>query len=649
MTKYNLNNLLEYAEKNEGKLLSEKYINGTTKYNWVCKKGHLFSIEWGSCIRYNTWCKLCKHGVGLDVLIEYAENKGGKCLSEKYIHTDSKYKWECSNGHVFDKTFSSVRNNNWCGECKEEDKLQEMNDFVKEKHGEGSCCLSNEYFYNETMYEWKCNKNHIFKMTWSSITRKRGSWCHNCLYNTGIDVLQTFALNKGGKLISTEYNAILDSYEWECCKGHKFERKWQHVRKDDYWCKQCNDDVIFEEMKTYAIEHNGKLLSENYTQSGDVYKWTCENNHKWTRRWTNMKHEKSWCRKCNCWTLEDIKSVAESRNEKCIECISGNGIAGRYIWMCSEGHTFEVSGSIVYESKCVQCNKLSIEEMKQLAIDRGGECLSNVYINSRTKLKWKCCRGHEWYTIPKTITRGTWCKQCSDENKIKSNSEHRDEIDDIEKCPNGHILLFGKLKLKNDECGLCNLNKIRHNKLLIAIERCKEYLTNLGGKLISTSEEEILKICKTTTQNECSILILCKNNHTWETSIGRLSQGQWCTKCRYKSEGMSIDIIEEITNEKFIKQRPEWLKKMELDGYCEKMKLAIEYNGIQHSEYSKFFHGNDVKKFESQKARDLLKNELCVKNGVTLISVPFIYNMNNRNDMYDFIKSELVRYNIIIE
>jgi hypothetical protein len=32
--------------------------------------------------------------------------------------------------------------------------------------------------------------------------------------------------------------------------------------------------------------------------------------------------------------------------------------------------------------------------MRALAGDRGGECLSDRYINNRTKLAWRCATGH---------------------------------------------------------------------------------------------------------------------------------------------------------------------------------------------------------------------------------------------------------------
>jgi len=61
---------------------------------------------------------------------------------------------------------------------------------------------------------------------------------------------------------------------------------------------------------------------------------------------------------------------------------------------------------------------------------------------------------------------------------------------------------------------------------------------------------------------------------------------------------------------------------MELDGYNQDLKIAIEYNGKQHYVFPNGFH-KTIEEFEKQKERDLLKLDLCDKNGVYLITVPY--------------------------
>ena len=78
---------------------------------------------------------------------------------------------------------------------------------------------------------------------------------------------------------------------------------------------------------------------------------------------------------------------------------------------------------------------------------------------------------------------------------------------------------------------------------------------------------------------------------------------------------MTCYVEELFTDNIFIKQhRPDWLKyttgcNLELDYYCEELKLAFEYNGIQHYKYSSKFHNNNIENFYKQQERDKFKKQ----------------------------------------
>lgn len=77
----------------------------------------------------------------------------------------------------------------------------------------------------------------------------------------------------------------------------------------------------------------------------------------------------------------------------------------------------------------------------------------------------------------------------------------------------------------------------------------------------------------------------------------------------------------------FKKTRPEWLlfkngRALELDGYCEKAGLAIEYQGAQHYEFIPgFFHDSD-EDFLRQVERDRWKADRTAARGILLLAVP---------------------------
>lgn len=67
---------------------------------------------------------------------------------------------------------------------------------------------------------------------------------------------------------------------------------------------------------------------------------------------------------------------------------------------------------------------------------------------------------------------------------------------------------------------------------------------------------------------------------------------------------------------KFDNKRYNWLNGVELDRFYSHLRLAFEYNGIQH--YKRSFFINDVKR---SRLKDKLKIEICKQYGIKLIII----------------------------
>jgi len=112
-----------------------------------------------------------------------------------------------------------------------------------------------------------------------------------------------------------------------------------------------------------------------------------------------------------------------------------------------------------------------------------------------------------------------------------------------------------------------------------------------------------------------------------------------------KGENVCRQVIEYLFEQPFPKARPNILRNpigtnqnLELDCYNENLKLAVEYNGIQHYQFSNFFHKNKDA-FSNQLYRDEIKRRLCKENGITLIEVPYTVSID---DIPKFIAEKLV-------
>jgi hypothetical protein len=128
--------------------------------------------------------------------------------------------------------------------------------------------------------------------------------------------------------------------------------------------------------------------------------------------------------------------------------------------------------------------------------------------------------------------------------------------------------------------------------------------------------------------NKKKLQFLCDKKHYFEMRWNSIASGQSCPSCvKFIQEDKVREIIERIFGEKFVKIRPEWLinpntnRRLELDGYCDKIKVAFEYDGEFHYEI------HDTEEWKENvrkiKIKDRIKDSICKKEGVFLIRISF--------------------------
>ena len=170
-----------------------------------------------------------------------AEERGGKCLSEKYINTNTKLEFECVKGHRWFATPHNIKNGTWCPQCYQNEIAPKIEDFQKIAEDRGGKCLSPKYVNTRTKLEWECKNGHKWKATPKSI--KNGTWCPKCAIvnlKSTIKKMQQFAIRKGGKCLSEEYVNAKTKLEWECKKGHRWFATPDNVtRERGTWCPKC--------------------------------------------------------------------------------------------------------------------------------------------------------------------------------------------------------------------------------------------------------------------------------------------------------------------------------------------------------------------------------------------------------------------------
>lgn len=308
--------------------------------------------------------------------------------------------------------------------------------------------------------------------------------------------------------------------------------------------------------KLFASLKGGKCISDIYISTSAKMFWECDCGHRWSAKWGNVLHKKSWCPSC-------------------------------------AGHV------------------ATIDEMHSISKQRKGECLSIKYINNRKLLKFRCQHGHEFEMSSRSVKRGQWCKYCSkyitqekirymlqiitgkpwnqnrkviypyeldmyspDDNmafeyngrqhyfEIKHYHRHKDsfrqqqdrDIRKVSMCKEKGMRFFviTFLDAKTDENLLIIIKKyLSENNITTNEEtvRLSEFYSNYNH--CSNRLMKIKKIAQTLggecisefyINNDTKLQFKCKENHTWESTPHNIISGRWCSKCaRFKQSMLQKD------------------------------------------------------------------------------------------------------------
>jgi len=336
-----------------------------------------------------------------------------------------------------------------------------------------------------------------------------------------------------------------------------------------------------------AVSRGGRCLSTEYVSGKEKLRWICGAGHAWESLPGNAKAG-HWCMICGnlgqgrkkAKSIEWARQLAEDKGGKCLSSEYINN-STKLTWLCENKHEWSAAaGSIQQGRWCPVCAgkmppDMALNDLRQVAHLRGGQCLSDRYSGAKNKLRWRCRAGHEWSAAPDSVRRGTWCPHCA-----------------------------GNLQL--------------------TLKDMREAARAKGGECLSTSYSN----------SDESLLWRCAAGHEWRAVAYHVRAGHWCPICSAgNSERICRDIFEQMFGLPFPKSRPAWLlgtkgRKMELDGYCERLNLAFEYHGHQHYQPIKFFNQGE-KNLEKQRRDDGRKERLCLDHGVHLIAIPYTVPMTD--------------------
>lgn len=364
----------EIATIRGGRCLSKKYVSAKSLLTISCRNSDHspFKISYDN-LKRGRWCPHCKYDrmrgnyqYDIEDMHRIAEEKGGKCLSKKFLGVKKKIKWSCGkqNHSIFLATPDNVIQGKWCPQCGEEKKGRELRpiedvlELIRERGGTLINFIG-DYRGYETRVKIRCADGHRWSPTVHSLLK--GSWCPECLDSVG---------------------EIITRIIFEATYGIPFPKtKPEFLRSKKGGCLELDG---YNKDKKIAFEYQGP-----YHQNADQIERD------------NEKRE--LCIKEGVTVIEIPYVVNPYPAENVLKAV-------RKVIYKIEPHRKVILPDGDYYSK-------KLDELRRLARSRGGELLSTVYLGSKTKLLWSCGKpGHPtWKAQPQSIKRGSWCNICSTE------------------------------------------------------------------------------------------------------------------------------------------------------------------------------------------------------------------------------------------
>lgn len=273
---------------------------------------------------------------------------------------------------------------------------------------------------------WKCNNcSYIWLATPASvICQKTG--CPRCAGKfQSLETMENLAKSKEFEFLSVSYKTMNTKYSWKCRDGHIWMSSAAHI-KGGTGCPYCKSHIteeacrfIFQEITGETFKKNRSVLGFRLELDGYCPKLNIAFEYQGKQHYSFIKHlhrrpeiheaqkrrddqKRSLCKERKIDLLEIpyyennleqfIRKQLESIGVECFETIDWKKFKGRI--------------SMLEELK-IAADKLNIES------------LSDVYINARSKMSFRCKKcGREWESTSNDIKNGYGCLRCSGTMKL---------------------------------------------------------------------------------------------------------------------------------------------------------------------------------------------------------------------------------------
>lgn len=265
---------------------------------WCCSIGHTWNARYHD-IQGGNSCPYCS-GRTRKTEEDYrnlASILGFEWLGPKLVNTHAKTMWRCSQGHCIKTTFTSLQQGKGCKYCtgKAKKTPQDYHAIAKQR---GFRWLEEPIINRTTKTRWKCTEGHIWEASFSSI--QRGSGCPHCvgLARKTPHHYHVLGYGRGFKWLGPDVPNVTHKTNWLCQNGHEFEASYNYIQQG-IGCITCSglQQKSPADYQNLASSRGFTWLGPEVSNVGSKTEWKCSNNHKWFATYDSLRSG-SGCPEC---------------------------------------------------------------------------------------------------------------------------------------------------------------------------------------------------------------------------------------------------------------------------------------------------------------------------------------------------------------
>lgn len=431
----------------------------------------------------------------------FAQTKGGQVVARISQRHPFRFRLMCAQGHTWDSTAANLAAGKWCARCAGNARLGLM-DLQSTAASRGGRLISTDYVRGSQKLEWECANGHRWRAVALSV--RAGRWCPTCSSRLTERLCRAYLEHffkkpfpptfvdwirgpKGRPLQLDGYNPELRvAFEFQGVQHFEYTPIFHRSRE------HFEERGALDDLKRKACEQHGVLLisipySVPYSEIGSYVRDKCEEARIRIKGPTpNYERLQFYDPR----TTAELQAIAVKRGGRLISA-HFEGMRRKLKWQCERGHEWTAAPmKIKAGGWCPTCRgyNQTIEEMREIARERGGDCISTRFSGTHTKLTWRCHLGHEWTATPAHVRNNRWCPVCGKRRRAEAQ---------------------------------------RHD-----IEEIRATIAQRGGRLISSVY----------VNNRTPVEVTCKHGHVWHTRASGLMKGAWCPTCAGNAK-LTLEIV----------------------------------------------------------------------------------------------------------